>query len=294
MKLQLCVHLLGTLKEDPNEYWLLQRNLYGLHWSPCHWYDKINTILCSIGLSPLLEDPCFYTGFVRDPKNPAGAVSTTPLSLGLYIDGFVYFSKDTAVKELFCRLLGERYKVDFMGIVEWFLGMHFSWRITSSSVSVHLNQLGFASNLMETFFQESRNPTPTATTYRSGIPIDSIAPLIDDDASPAQIRCKEAYQSLIGSIGWLAITTRPDLTAVHSFLSSYSDKPAIGHMKAALYCLHYIDSLHNYGVSFTLEALSPIHSYVHYPPSTDVKAYTDAIPPTATATSTLSAYSNAC
>jgi hypothetical protein len=40
---------------------------------------------------------------------------------------------------LFCRLLGEHCKVDFMGIVEWFLGVHFSWRITSSSVAVHLN-----------------------------------------------------------------------------------------------------------------------------------------------------------
>jgi hypothetical protein len=98
-----------------------------------------------------------------------------------------------------------------MGIVEWFLGVHFSWRITSSSVSVHLNQSGFASNLVETFFRESRNPTPTATPYPSGIPIDSIALSTNDDASPAQICCKEAYQSLIGSIGWLAITTRPDL-----------------------------------------------------------------------------------
>jgi hypothetical protein len=147
-----------------------------------------------------------------------------------------------------------------MRILEWFLGMHFSWRITSSSVSVHLNQSGFASNLMETFFQESRNPTPTATPYRSGIPIDSIAPSTNDDASLAQIRCKEAYQSLIGSIGWLAITTRPDLIAVHSFLSSYSNKPAIGHMKAALYCLHYIHSTHNYRISFTSEALALIHS----------------------------------
>jgi hypothetical protein len=52
--------------------------------------------------------------------------------------------------------------------------------------------------------------------------------------------------------------------------------------------------MHDYRISFTLEALAPIHSYVHYPPSTDVKAYTNAIPPTATKTSTLSAYSNAC
>ncbi len=56
---------------------------------------------------------------------------------------------------------------------------------------------------------------PTATPYWSGIPIDAIAPSTDADDSPAQIQCKEAYQSLIGSIGWLAMSTRPDLSAVH-------------------------------------------------------------------------------
>jgi hypothetical protein len=181
-----------------------------------------------------------------------------------------------------------------MGIVEWFLGVHFSWRISSSSVSVHLNQSGFASNLVESFFRETREASSLATPYRSGIPVDSIAPSTDKDDSPAQIRWTQAYQSLIGSIGWLAMTTQPDLTAIHSFLSSYNAKPAIGHMNLALHVLHYIHSTFDYGISFTLEAMAPMHSYIHYPPSTDVKAYTDAIPPTPSMTQTITAYSDAC
>jgi hypothetical protein len=49
-----------------------------------------------------------------------------PLSLGIYVDDFVYFLADPAAEDLLCRLLAERCKVDFMGIVEWFLGVHFS------------------------------------------------------------------------------------------------------------------------------------------------------------------------
>jgi hypothetical protein len=37
-----------------------------------------------------------------------------------------------------------------------------------------------------------------------------------------------------------------------------------------------------------------MHSYIHFPPSTDVEAYTDALPPTLTNSSTLSSYSDAC
>ncbi len=72
-----------------------------------------------------------------------------------------------------------------MVIVEWFLGIHFSWHLTSSLVTVHLNQFGFASNLVKSFFRDSRDPTPMATPYQSGIPIDAIAPSTEEGGSPA-------------------------------------------------------------------------------------------------------------
>jgi hypothetical protein len=65
-------------------------------------------------------------------------------------------------------------------------------------------------------------------------------------------------------------------------------------MKAALYALYYIHSTHNYGISFTSDDLAPMHSYIHYPPSTDVEAYTDAIPPMPVDSSTILSYSDAC
>ncbi len=109
------------------------------------------------------------------------------LSLGLYIDNFVYFSKDPAVETLFCCLLAKRCRVDFMGIVEWFHGVHFSWCITPSSVDVHLNQSGFATNLVKSFACQAHNETLMDTPYQSGIPIDSIGLSVNADDSPAQI-----------------------------------------------------------------------------------------------------------
>ncbi len=135
-----------------------------------------------------------------------------------------------------------------MGLVEWFIGEYFSWRFTPLKVDVHLNQTSFVANLVEQFCRDTWEPTPTATPYRLSVPIDSIAASSDDDDSPSQIRRTEAYQSLIGSIRWLATATRPDLAPVHSFLSSYNIKPSSGHMKAALHVLHYIHSTRNYDI----------------------------------------------
>ncbi len=157
----------GDQEANPKEYWLLQKTLYGLCHSPHHWQDKIKRILKSIGLETSLEDPCLFTGFLKDPDDPTRVPSSASLSLGLYVDNFVYFSEEPTVEALFCHLLSARCKVNFMGIVEWFLGIHFSWRITPSAISVHLNQSGFAANLVESFFRELCNPSPTATPYCS-------------------------------------------------------------------------------------------------------------------------------
>ncbi len=231
---------------------------------------------------------------MRDPCNPSAPHLNVPLSLGLYVDDFVYFLEDLDVEVLFECLLQERVKIDFMGLVEWFLGIHFLWRFTSSRVDVHLNQTGSTANLVELFCPDSWDPTPTATPYWSCLPINSIAPSPDANDSPSQLQPMEAYQSLIGSIGWLAMATRPDLAPVHSFSSSYNSKPSSGHMKAALHALYYIHSTHNFGIHFTLLATDPVHTFVHFPDSLDVEDYTDAKPPSPSHQSPLISYSNLC
>jgi hypothetical protein len=209
----------GDPDTTKDEYWLLLKTLYGLHWSPRHWYEKIDAILCSIGLTPSSYNPCLYSGFVQDPKDPSGSPSSTPLSMGLYVDDFVYFSEDPAVKALFKRLTRKRITDNFMGLVEWFLCIHFSWRIAKSTVDVHMNQSGFAANLVEQFCRDKWEHTPDATPYQSGVPIDLIAPSTDADNFPAQLQHTDAYQSLVGSIGWLAGATCPDIAPV--ILSSH-------------------------------------------------------------------------
>ena len=74
---------------------------------------------------PKPHDPCFYTGFILDSRDPLALASLIPLSPGLYVDDFVYFSEDPAVESLFELLLKEQVNVDFRGLTEWFLGIHF-------------------------------------------------------------------------------------------------------------------------------------------------------------------------
>ena len=44
-----------------DEYWLLNKTLYGLRRSPKHRYNMFTSILIDIGLCPSPHDPCMYT-----------------------------------------------------------------------------------------------------------------------------------------------------------------------------------------------------------------------------------------
>ncbi len=129
---------IGDPDAGKDEYWLLKKTLYGLHRSPQHWYNKIQSVLASIGLKPNASDPCMFTGSISDPNNPAADIPAAPLTVGLYIDDFVYFSVDPEVKRRFKQLLPSLITVDFifMGTVDWFLGTHFQWSCYDNEVSV--------------------------------------------------------------------------------------------------------------------------------------------------------------
>mmetsp|Transcript_117 Transcript_117/g.154 ORF Transcript_117/g.154 Transcript_117/m.154 type:complete len:131 (-) Transcript_117:714-1106(-) len=68
----------------PNTYLLLKKNLYGLKRSPRHWFLKAIKILESVGLKQIPNSPCLFQGIIIQGK--------PPLTLGLYIDDYIYFS----------------------------------------------------------------------------------------------------------------------------------------------------------------------------------------------------------
>jgi hypothetical protein len=89
---------IGNPDAKKDKYWLLTWTLYGLRRSPRHWYNKIMAVLNSLGLKANSLDPCLFTGSIVNPSNPAAGIPTAPLTLRIYVDNFLYFSKNPEVK----------------------------------------------------------------------------------------------------------------------------------------------------------------------------------------------------
>ncbi len=105
-------------------------------------------------------------------------------------------------------------------------------------MKIHLSQTSFVSHLFEDNNVHHCNITPNATPYCSGLPIDTCPESDEDKESPTFLVQQRKYQNIVGSIGWLAQSTRPDLVPSHSFLSAYNNKPSRSHLNVALYVLH--------------------------------------------------------
>ena len=120
-----------------------------------------------------------------------------------------------------------------MGDADFFLGSSFEWNFCPDGHhSIYVSQQAFAKHTASRSGIEDCNRVPLMTSFRLGCPIDSIPDLDPDD--PDLLKRKSAYQSICGSINWLAISTRPDVTTVLSFLSAYQSATNHGHYEAAL------------------------------------------------------------
>ena len=128
---------------------------------------------------------------------------------------------------------------------------------------------------MERHRLQNINFNPLATPYRSGCPIDCVPSSIIDEEYNLFVKRRDAYQSLVGQIIWLATNTRPDLTTTVSFLASYSSCPNKQHLEADLYVVRYIRSTTSQGIAYHSSASAATYAYLHYPPSRDREAYTE-------------------
>jgi hypothetical protein len=173
-----------------------------------------------------------------------------PIYVGIYVDDIVYFSKSDVVERNFEEGLSSIGSVDFMGQVSLFLGIEFSWvHHEDGNLSIHSTQQSFSESLLESLGFDHLSTSTFHTPYCSGLPVDSVRH--EDMSSSDHDALRLAYQSLLGSLNWLAHTTRPDLSTIVSLLAQHQNNPSPGHMEAARYATRYLAHMKTLGIYFT-------------------------------------------
>ena len=176
--------------------------------------------------------------------------------------------------------------------VYYVLATAFIWiQHKDGNVSVHLCQSEFTEFTAHSFSVKSANKVPNMTPYRYWLPIDYIPPV--DPLDPDLPRWRKVYQNIVGCINWIETCTRPDISPVLTFLTSYRNYPHPQHYKASFHAIKYLTSTNEYIISFHSESSSSIQSFNKFTHHHDRVAYTEATAPYPSEFHQLTAYCDA-
>jgi hypothetical protein len=215
----------------------LKKALYGLRQAPRQWWLRLGKALAELGFVPLASDAGLYVN-KTDPQNP--------VYLGVFVDDIIIcankLSQVTSLKEE----LGKLFEVHDLGEVKDFLGCHLT-RDRANRI-LYMNNSAKIRDLAESFGLDG-NTRSVQSPMSPGF-VMSMEPLtvIPVDGGEREITIGSGtllepgnrYNELLGSLLYIANTTRPDISLAVSVLSRYRSAPTTAHWNEGLRVVRYL------------------------------------------------------
>uniref|UniRef100_A0A0A9WFE7 Retrovirus-related Pol polyprotein from transposon TNT 1-94 n=1 Tax=Lygus hesperus TaxID=30085 RepID=A0A0A9WFE7_LYGHE len=202
----------------------LHKSLYGLKQSGIQWYLKLDGRLKAIGMTPSESDPCVYTRGKGE-----GAVI-----LAVYVDDIILTSKDPEKLKILKEKMMDEFRMKDLGKIHYCLGLEFDYDFEKGKLKI--SQRKYINEILKRFKMETANPIST--------PLDVNVKFEPTEAIPSEMD-KYPFRSLIGSLMYLAIGTRPDIDHAVIYLSQFNSCYTEVHWKAAKRILRYLKGTMN-------------------------------------------------
>jgi len=209
---------IAMLSSNRDHFLRLNKVLYGLQQAPRLWHQEIDGFLQSIRFHRSHADVSLY-------------IRNDGVLILLYVDDILVFYADEASEkalEVKQRLMLQ-YKMSNLGPAKQFLGLEID-RLADGTIT--LSQPGYISTILTHFNMQDANPAPAPLHPKNRLDID--ASEADEEVDPAE------YQSIVGSLMYAAIGTRPDIAFAVAALSRSNIKPYRIHLTAAKRVLRYL------------------------------------------------------
>uniref|UniRef100_A0A1B6DFK3 Integrase catalytic domain-containing protein n=2 Tax=Clastoptera arizonana TaxID=38151 RepID=A0A1B6DFK3_9HEMI len=189
----------------------LNKSLYGLRSAPRSWNDMFNAAVVKYGLTRSARDFCLYSG--------------EDVYLIIWVDDILIAGNSTQ-----CIKLSDYLKTNFnakdFGIVNNFLGS----QITVKENSISISQKDFIQKMIKKFGMQDCKTM--STPMESNFQLDKSLP----------VNTSYPYRELIGSLIYISIVSRPDISFATSVLSRYVSKPNDQVWIAAKRILRYLSN----------------------------------------------------
>lgn len=137
------------------------------------------------------------------------------------------------------KALGKQYKMTDLGPIQRFLGLRI--RRDRLSRTLDIDQEEYIEAILENYQMASCKPA------RTPLPAGAVIEAATTEA-PAKLR--QRFQSLMGSLLYACLGTRPDISYAINRLGKYSANPADDHLDRLLYVLRYLRGTSHYRLRY--------------------------------------------
>ena len=213
----------------------LLKSIYGLKQSPRLWQQKLDSVLTQLGFKKVESDNSLWI-YRKD---------TVCIIIPVFVDDLTLVSKDKAAINSVIEHLEKHFKLRRLGPLEFLLGVKIER--DRPRHTIHLSQKQYIINMLERFGFSSC--TPVSTPINPGISLtQSQCPSTPDEVQEMRT---VPYISAVGSLLYLAISTRPDIAYAVSVLARFNTNPGKAHWAAVKHLFRYLKGSMDYKLSYS-------------------------------------------
>ena len=211
----------------------LLKALYGLKQAGLAWWRTLRESMIELGFENLTSDAGLY--IFKDERGYVIAV--------IYVDDAIFCGPNKSlVQELKAKFM-QRWEVRDLGDVTEFLRM----RIVKIGRTINIDQCDYLKTVLQRCGMQ--NAKSAATPLPAGY-MPEAAP--QDAIIDPELRSR--YQTVIGSLLYLTLGTRPDIAFAVTKLAQYAARPTQEHLNKALYICRYLVGTANYCITYSGES----------------------------------------
>ncbi len=215
-------------EEPGKEDWVMQlrKSIYGMKQAGRIWNRTFHDTVTTWGFEQSKKDPCVY-----HRRSATGTVI-----FGVHVDDIYSIANPPEENARFKAELRSKWEISDLGPIKFTLGIAVERDRTSRSIS--LSQTAFIDRLITRFNLSDAHPVDTPMVQ--GLQIRRPDKTIPPDADLRDWIERTPYRELIGSLNYIAVATRPDISFAVGRLASVLDCYRPEHWTAGLRVLRYL------------------------------------------------------
>ena len=206
----------------------LEKSLYGLKQSSRCWNKAFRESVETLGFTQASADPCV---FIRKKD--------TLTIIAVHVDDLMILAQNILEMQRLNDSLKLQFKMKDMGELHYYVGVSIVQDKEGKQVYLHQGQ--YIEKMLKKFGQAEAKSVST--------PADCNVKLQKEDSVSRPVDTI-SYQSIVGSLLYAAITTRPDIAQAVGVVSKFCANPTQSHLTAAKRILRYLKGTVNLGLSY--------------------------------------------